>query len=125
MRRAVYTKKKRVSPVYKRKPTSKTESAVYLIHNERANMVKIGISKNPENRLRNLETGGGCKLKLVFYTKMMTTEVALRMECKMHDHYRGVRQQGEWFDDVILAHADKQIRRINDLPGHKLEARWY
>lgn len=61
---------------------------------------KIGHSKNPENRVKKLQTGNDCKLKLVNFVPL------LRFEKPLRDHYISIAhyiREGEW---VALIKSD-------------------
>lgn len=69
-------------------------SDLYFIQSEKTGMIKIGRSKNPEKRLKQLQTGSPNKLKLIAVFKDKGPE-----ERGLHERLRcfKVRQNGEWF----------------------------
>ena len=75
--------------------------SLYLISG--AGLHKIGISKNPKNRLRQIQNMSPMSLSLRYKTKRV--DCAERIESHLHEKYGKYRQHGEWFDfpDSILA----------------------
>lgn len=61
---------------------------VYVIQME--NMVKIGKSINPQERLKTLQTGSPLSLNLLFYSKEFT-------ENELQEKFKKYRQLGEWY----------------------------
>ena len=59
--------------------------------------IKIGIANEPERRLRELQTGFPCDLKLLGYFKMSTESEARKVESSAHKLLNDHRQKGEWF----------------------------
>ena len=69
---------------------------VYAIKNTDTGNIKLGISKNPEQRLKQLQTGCDGKLELVAYRKAdngYRDEVQLHLDNKQHAIH------GEWFTE--------------------------
>lgn len=67
---------------------------VYLIQNEKNHLIKIGVSKNPYRRMKQLQTGNDSILRLVGIIKV---EDAFRVESILHTRYANSRVSGEWF----------------------------
>lgn len=65
---------------------------VYFIGDPAAQTIKIGYSKNPWARVKDLQTGRDDKLSVV--ATVRTTDVS---ECRIHDLFAEERQGGEWF----------------------------
>ena len=65
---------------------------VYFIDSETSDTVKIGYSKNPWSRRRDLQTGRDDKLRVV--ATVRTTEAS---EIRIHDVLAEHRVEGEWF----------------------------
>lgn len=84
-------------------------SYIYVIAASSEGPVKIGFSKEPEKRLRQLQTGHSEPLHL-FY-KEEVNDAARLMEKAVHDTIGYKRARGEWFnvtaDDAIaeIRHA--------------------
>lgn len=68
---------------------------VYLIQNLETSRYKIGVSKNPSKRLKQLQTGSGEELKLVH---TFETNNARKIESALHRIYMQHKTMGEWFD---------------------------
>ena len=75
-------------------------TAVYAITDGKD--YKIGISDNPERRLKDLQTGNPRKLVLDKFEWFPTEEGARRAEADMHQVLRagGCGLEGEWFSDA-------------------------
>lgn len=89
---------------------------VYFIASKRPNVVKIGYSKNPWARVKDLQTATAEKLSVVATIK--TTEVS---EVSVHDIFEDERRSGEWFyyserlQLVISKIKSKNIQTIGDI----------
>ena len=66
---------------------------LYFIQAHKTGMIKIGRSKDPNKRLKSLQTGSGDKLKLI-----AVFEGQGHREFELHDRLASYRKQGEWFD---------------------------
>ena len=87
---------------------------VYLITDERCNVCKIGFSKNPESRLKEIQTSYPFKLKLECYVAGTIED-----EGKLHRTFKSYRLMGEWFEynhEIKKVFSDLLFRRdyIND-----------
>ena len=67
---------------------------VYAIKNTDTGNIKLGISKNPEQRLKQLQTGCDGKLELVAYRK---ADNGYRDELQLHHENNQYAIHGEWF----------------------------
>ena len=65
---------------------------VYLFKNE--NTYKIGVSKNPHKRIKQLQTGNGNRIKLV---SVFESKFPTKLEKILHNIYKINRTVGEWF----------------------------
>ena len=70
-------------------------SYIYLIQNLETSKYKIGISKNPKKRVKQLQTGSGEEIKLIHEFK---SEFSRKVETAMHNRYGHLRAHGEWFN---------------------------
>lgn len=65
---------------------------LYIIQSDVTGMIKIGRSKNPEKRLKQLQTGNPNRLKLIATFKGEGWKEKL-----IHDDLKNWRKKGEWF----------------------------
>lgn len=67
---------------------------VYLIRSQESGLYKIGVSKKPKIRLKQLQTGNGEDLILIesFLSKYPTL-----VEKAVHRKYSPNKKRGEWF----------------------------
>lgn len=66
---------------------------VYFIGSDWRKSVKIGFSKNPWARVKEIQTGNSTKMELLAHFKCTETS-----EIRIHDLLCDMRHQGEWFD---------------------------
>lgn len=71
----------------------RTSRWVYLIGSQQARPVKIGVAKNAEARLADLQIGSPLRLHL-----MWKTRGGRSLERELHDRFAPYRIHGEWFD---------------------------
>ena len=67
---------------------------VYLIKDVYNNTYKIGVTKDLNKRMKNLQTGNTCELDLIFSFK---TEYPYRLESMLHRKFEQYREKNEWF----------------------------
>lgn len=72
---------------------------IYLIQSLENSYYKIGVSKNPARRIKQLQTGNSSELKLCCTYK---TDMANRIESVLHRRYSHLNKEGEWFDLSVL-----------------------
>lgn len=80
---------------------------VYVIGNETGSCLKIGISRDPTKRIRELQTGSGVALSVLF---QQSTKHAFKVERRVHRTLAEHRERGEWFS-VPHAKAVHTIKR--------------
>jgi predicted GIY-YIG superfamily endonuclease len=68
---------------------------VYLISDANSYIYKIGISKNPEKRLKSLQTGNDKNLKIIH---KVLCEHSNKVETALHNQYSFLKVNGEWFE---------------------------
>ncbi|WLW38125.1 hypothetical protein [Halorubrum tailed virus BLv36] len=78
----------------KTNPTPKPKEYVYLIHSN-AGHTKIGISMQPQQRKRSLQTGSAHDLELLATRQ---SQNPAELEKSLHDKYEKHHVRGEWFD---------------------------
>jgi predicted GIY-YIG superfamily endonuclease len=86
--------------------------SVYLIRSNDGRY-KIGIAKNPEKRIRQLQTGNSDTLKLITSYR---SENANKIEKALHRYYSYGKMIGEWFDLSIKEEAEftKMCCRVDE-----------
>ncbi len=79
----------------------KNHTYVYFIttENKGNTPIKIGVSINPELRLKELQTGNPFKLKIIKTIPCLTKEAAFALESGLHKLTKAtnVKMTGEWF----------------------------
>jgi predicted GIY-YIG superfamily endonuclease len=68
---------------------------VYLISDSNTYNYKIGISNNPEKRIKELQTGNENKLKIIH---KVLCENYKNVETALHNQYSFLEINGEWFE---------------------------
>jgi hypothetical protein len=68
------------------------ETSIYLAQNTRNYTLKIGRSKNPKNRIANLNTASADKVIMLYSFESVESK-----EIDLHDKYKLYRLNGEWF----------------------------
>ena len=82
---------------------------LYVIRQSGTNYCKIGISKDPKKRLREMQTSSPTKLKLSLVVE--TKKNAIKLERSLHKAFHKQRANGEWFLDIS---DEKVIETIAD-----------
>lgn len=78
-------------------------SFIYLIKNTNESHYKIGVGKNPSNRLKQLQTGCSSELVIIHTYE---TDIPYIIEKTLHRQYSILRKHGEWFDFSINEETD-------------------
>ena len=97
----------------KRWSVDKSLAYVYLF--KCYNRYKIGISKNIERRLIQLQNNTPFPVEYIYAEKMF---YARKCEKLLHIHYKKNRRKGEWFE-FSLQEIDKIIEKIKNYPKVK------
>ena len=84
---------------------------IYLIQSQEDGYYKIGVSKHPKKRVKQLQTGNSSELKLI---ETYQSEHAHKVERALQRRYSYLKKEGEWFDlsikeDVSFLTDCKQI----------------
>lgn len=92
---------------------------LYFVSNEEESIVKIGITRDLEKRLKNLTSCSPVKLKILLSihcfdwdSKLMPNEV----EKYFHEEFKEYRSHGEWFyltgklSDFLKTNKGKRIK---------------
>jgi hypothetical protein len=80
-------------------PDDLPDMYVYAIRETETGRIKLGISKDPENRLKQLQIGNSQALELVAYRK---AENRYKDELAVHIANDPLRIRGEWFDAGVV-----------------------
>lgn len=81
---------------------------IYLLKQENESKYKIGTSKNPEKRIRTLQTGNSDKIVLV--NKYKSLKFYKKIEYALHNQYSHLKSNGEWFDLTL----EEEVNFLND-----------
>lgn len=97
------------------------KSYIYVIGPKQGNLQKIGLSKHPEKRLKELQTGNPEKLVL-HYTREIEENRVLLMEQQIHKELRYLksREKSEWFNispENAVSEIDFNFIRWEDDPA--------
>ena len=68
---------------------------IYLIKSLNEGIYKIGVSKNPNKRLKEVQTGNPAPVEIV---QLYETENAYKIESALHNRYSHFNTHGEWFE---------------------------
>ena len=68
---------------------------IYLIQSIENGYYKIGVSKHPKKRVKQLQTGNSSELKLI---ETYQSEYAHKVERTLQRRYSYLKKEGEWFD---------------------------
>lgn len=71
-------------------------TAIYVT--EAGSLKKIGITKNPKQRSKEIQTSNGCVVRMIWY-RWMNGPDARKLEKAIHDRYFGSKYHahGEWY----------------------------
>jgi len=83
----------------------------YLIKDDDNGLYKIGIAKDPQKRLKELQTGNPFQLRIV---ETYLSEYSNKVEKSLHRKYSHLKKEGEWFnlsikDEVLFLTDCKKI----------------
>lgn len=68
---------------------------IYLIKSLDDGCYKIGVSKSPDKRLKQLQTGNPSELQLLY---VYDSEIAFKIEKVLHNTFNINKEHGEWFN---------------------------
>jgi hypothetical protein len=87
-----------------------SKSYVYIISDGQD--YKVGVSNNPDKRLKQLQTGNPKKLKIVNLFEVEKTKV-FKMEKEAHNKIRGwYIKSGEWFKNASEFHINLIVDEV-------------
>ena len=86
---------------------------VYLIQSLENGYYKIGVSKHPQRRIEQLQTGNSSELKLI---EIYQSEQANKIEKILQNRLVPFRKVGEWFDMpmVSIANFGQECQKIEE-----------
>jgi len=86
---------------------------IYLIQSLENGYYKVGVSKHPQQRIRELQTGNSSKLKLI---ETYQSELAHQIERALQRRYEHLRKEGEWFNFFLQEEVTfiKNCRQVED-----------
>jgi predicted GIY-YIG superfamily endonuclease len=84
---------------------------VYLIQSLENSYYKIGVSKHPQKRLKQNQTGNPSPTKLI---EVYQSEFANQIEKIIQRRYAYLRKEGEWFD-LSIAEEVSFIENCKDI----------
>ncbi len=70
---------------------------IYVIQQKDTDNYKIGVSNNPEKRLKELQVANAMELILFKTVKVSDKINAFKIESVLHCYFKRLNQQGEWF----------------------------
>ena len=82
---------------------------LYIIKNPLNETIKIGVAQNVEKRLKQLQTGAGIELELVYQSLICSN--AFSIEKDIHSAFEKYRTFGEWFKlspEQVIAFVEQQ-----------------
>lgn len=93
---------------------------VYLIQsgNKPKSPVKVGMSNNPEKRIKQLQTGNPVLLRLVLSIKCESRSHAFRLEKTMHELLKGNNIINEWYS-VVRSNIYKSLNVLANNPDYE------
>tara|TARA_B100000035_G_scaffold269211_1_gene242999 strand:- start:370 stop:675 length:306 start_codon:yes stop_codon:yes gene_type:complete len=84
------------------------KDSLYIIQSDVTGMIKIGRSKDPQKRLKQLQTGNPNKLKLIVEFKEQGWKEKI-----LHEKLNKYRLEGEWFSyDCVGSIPDSMYEQI-------------
>lgn len=90
---------------------------VYVISD--GNHLKIGYSKEPKRRLKDLQVGNAAHLKLLRAFEVIGMAAAKAHEKTLHRKFKSSRKKGEWFDgsiqDEVVLYFDHHVQMMRDM----------
>lgn len=91
---------------------------LYVIAPSEDGPCKIGIARDPDKRLRELQTGNPHKLGVYLISKCSNAQ---DFEYRAHRHLASKRMQGEWFD-ITVVEAAKTLCTLQSYDSNEIQA---
>ena len=92
---------------------AKSEFVYIITSTENKGVSKIGRSRDPKKRLKNLQTGSPYKLHIQYTYGLLTRKSCLALERRVHKLLKADHLSGEWFN-VEAKDAELVINEIID-----------
>jgi hypothetical protein len=92
----------------KKKESKVKSQQLYLMMTDDKLYVKIGVSVDPERRLKGVQTGCPTLVSLV---RTIKTRNARKLENKLHKMLADYNTSGEWFDSSVLSLVNWELTR--------------
>lgn len=89
---------------------------LYVMHNPRTGLTKIGIAFDVDERRRSLEYASGCPITVLAAHEGTAARVSIA-EMELHERYAAHRAIGEWFDlptdvvNALVSESAEEVRR--------------
>lgn len=100
-------------PAAPAKPARSTLCAGFLYVAEADGLTKIGITKDPQSRVRALVSASGKSVWLAKTFTFPSMQAARIVERQAHEHFSGRRSAGEWFKIT----PDEAVRHLKTIVG--------
>ena len=81
---------------------AKKEAPYWVYVMSDGEFLKIGYSKNPKKRIKDVQSGNPKQLKIPVKWQVAGRNNAKKLETTLHKHYGKLRKKGEWFCGSIL-----------------------
>ena len=88
---------------------NKLRQYIYVIKNPLNETVKIGVAQDVDKRIKQLQTGAGIELELIY--KSIICSNAFAIERDVHEYFKEYRTFGEWFkvnSEIVIDFLEKQ-----------------
>lgn len=88
---------------------NKLRQYIYVIKNPLNETIKIGVAQDVDKRIKQLQTGAGIELELIY--KSMICSNAFAIERDVHEYFKEYRTFGEWFKvnpEIVIDFLEKQ-----------------
>lgn len=94
------------------------KSYVYIVKagTKSTSPIKIGVTDNVQNRIKQLQTGNPAEIFLVMHFECNSREHAFNLEKTIHEILKGQRLFGEWFS-VSKTKLMKMLNNMGDKEG--------
>ena len=89
---------------------------VYFIQSGKKGPVKIGVSSDPIERMKTMQTGNPENLKLIAELICKSKKHAYEIEYKLHKRFKWAKKRGEWFNPIVKA----RFNQINEVEADKI-----